>query len=187
VCSAQARRLQRRGGRSARCLQKMRQRRKCRHADEGLGEQHARPRTRRAVEHPRRKLLPPSPIGAVQRATEINAIRLRSRRMDMNGQAKPRMPPIENFADTGPVGVLNPCCTTRAALIRRSATPLRRPMPPHSPQRAIGCAPPTRSADHPLLRRRTRATMTVGLWLQLDERRGSEQRHSKARHAVARL
>jgi hypothetical protein len=21
------------------------------------------------------------------------------------------MPPIENFADTGPVGVLNPCCT----------------------------------------------------------------------------
>ena len=26
-------------------------------------------------------------------------------------------------------------------LIRRSATPLRRPMPPHSPQRAIGCAP----------------------------------------------
>jgi hypothetical protein len=77
--------------------------------------------------------------------------------------------------------------TTRAALIRRSATPLRRPMPPHSPQRAIGCAPPTRSADHPLLRRRTRATMTVGLWLQLDERRGSEQRHSKARHAVARL
>src|SRR5436190_16639093 len=72
---------------------------------------HARPRTRRAVEHPRRKLLPPSPIGAVQRATEINAIRLRDRRMDMNVQAKPRMPPIENFADNGPVGVLKPCCT----------------------------------------------------------------------------
>src|SRR4051812_9964637 len=31
--------------------------------------------------------------------------------MDMNVQAKPRMPSIENFADTGPVGVLNPCCT----------------------------------------------------------------------------
>ena len=31
--------------------------------------------------------------------------------MDTNVQAKPRMPPIENFADTGPVGVLNPCCT----------------------------------------------------------------------------
>src|SRR3954470_3054317 len=38
--------------------------------------------------------------------------------MDMNVQAKPRMPPIENFADTGPVGVLNPCCTTRTGRIR---------------------------------------------------------------------
>src|SRR4051795_6777609 len=88
----------------------MRQRRKCRQADEGLGND-ARTRTRRAVEHPRRKLLPASPIGPVQRATEINAIRLRNRRMDMNVQAKPRMPPIENFADNGPVGVLKPCCT----------------------------------------------------------------------------
>src|SRR4029079_11695393 len=91
------------------------------HADEGLGN-HARPRARRAVEHPRRKLLPASPLGAVQRATEINAIRLRNRRMDTNVQAKPRMPPIENFADTGPVGVLNPCCTTPAGRMRLWAT-----------------------------------------------------------------
>src|SRR3954452_22269958 len=108
----------------------MRQRRKCRQADEGLGND-ARTRTRRAVEHPRRKLLPASPIGAVQRATEINAIRLRSRRMDMNGQAKPRMPSIENFADTGPVGVLNPCCT-----MDRDPTPAltgRRRIRPTSP------------------------------------------------------
>src|SRR3954452_7787121 len=91
----------------------MRQRRKCRQADQGLGND-ARTRTSRAVEHPRRKLLPASPIGAVQRATEINAIRLRNRRMDMNVQAKPRMPPIENFADNSPVGVLKPCWTTRA-------------------------------------------------------------------------
>jgi len=41
--------------------------------------------------------------------------------MDTNVQAKPRMPPIENFADTGPVGVLNPCCTTPAGRIRHWA------------------------------------------------------------------
>ena len=51
-------------------------------------------------------------------------------RMDMNGQAKPRMPSIENFADTGPVGVLNPCCTTKTGRIRvggASARPRCRP------------------------------------------------------------
>src|SRR4051795_956359 len=111
----------------------MRQRRKCRQADEGLGND-ARTRTRRAVEHPRRKLLPASPIGAVQRATEINAVRLRDRRMDMNVPAKPRMPPIENFADTGPVGVLNPCCTTPADRIRLWAG--RRPWRCGAPARA---------------------------------------------------
>jgi hypothetical protein len=56
------------------------------------------------------------------RATEINAIRLRSRRMDMNVQAKPRMPPIENFADDGPVGVLKPCCTIVCGLTQPWAT-----------------------------------------------------------------
>src|SRR4029079_16057078 len=105
------------------------------HADEGLGN-HARPRARRAVEHPRRKLLPASPLGAVQRATEINAIRLRNRRMDTNVQAKPRMPPIENFADTGPVGVLNPCCTMGGDPIR-ALTGRRRTRPT-----STGCRKP---------------------------------------------
>src|SRR4051812_45784407 len=42
--------------------------------------------------------------------------------MDLNVQAKPRMPRIENFADNGPVGVLNPCCTIRSGRMRRWAT-----------------------------------------------------------------
>ena len=39
-----------------------------------------------------------------------------------------------------------------------------------SPQRAIGCATLTSYADRPLLRRRSCANLSQGLWLQLDER-----------------
>src|SRR4051794_34537842 len=45
--------------------------------------------------------------------------------MDTNVQAKPRMPPIKNFADTGPVGVLNPCCTIGTGCTQPWATALR--------------------------------------------------------------
>ena len=67
----------------------------------------------------------PETIGSRPRRSGQGS-RLRDRRMDMNVQAKPRMPPIENFADTGPVGVLNPCCTTRTGRIR-AAGALARP------------------------------------------------------------
>jgi hypothetical protein len=47
-------------------------------------------------------------------------------------------------------------------------------MPPTSPQRTIGSATPTSFADHPLLHRRTCANLSQGLWLQPDERQGSQ-------------
>lgn len=47
--------------------------------------------------------------------------------------------------------------TTNSALIRRSDTSRLRPMPPLSPQRTIGCATPTSSADRPLLKTRQTA------------------------------
>jgi glycine/D-amino acid oxidase-like deaminating enzyme len=54
---------------------------------------------------------------------------------------------------------------TTSGHIRRSAIRLRRPSPPASPQRAIGCATPTSSADRPLLHRRQRAILKQRLWL----------------------
>jgi putative transposase len=50
-----------------------------------------------------------------------------------------------------------PTTTTARARIRRWATSRLRPMPPNSPQRAIGCATPTSSADRPLLKPRPTA------------------------------
>jgi putative transposase len=50
----------------------------------------------------------------------------------------------------------------------------------HLTARVIAGATPTSSADPPLLPRRTRATLTPGLWLRLDEQRGS--RHTPSRH-----
>ena len=44
-----------------------------------------------------------------------------------------------------------------------------------SPQRTIGCATLTNSADRPLLRRRSCAMLNPGLWPSLDERQGSQQ------------
>jgi hypothetical protein len=42
--------------------------------------------------------------------------------MNADLMAKPRMIPIENFAELGPVGVLKPCCTTRIGHTGPSAT-----------------------------------------------------------------
>ena len=44
-----------------------------------------------------------------------------------------------------------------------------------SPQRPIGSATLTSYADRPLLRRRSGANLSPRLWLQMDERRGSQQ------------
>jgi putative transposase len=41
--------------------------------------------------------------------------------MNTDHTAKPRMMPIENFSESGPVGVLKPCCTTSANLTPVSA------------------------------------------------------------------
>src|SRR4051812_27305958 len=108
-------------------------------------------RASRAIEHPGRNLKPPSRIGAAQRAAENNIIRLGDRLVDEDRQTKPWMPPIQELAKTGPVGVIKLGCTTTGARTRRWAISPRRPMPPISPQRAIGCAPPTSSADRTLL------------------------------------
>src|SRR3984893_9425291 len=51
-------------------------------------------------------------------------------------------------------------------------------MPPLSPQRMIGCATPTISADHPLHHPRKCAILTKGLRPSLDERWGSGQEHT---------
>lgn len=48
-------------------------------------------------------------------------------------------------------------------------------MPPNSPQWAIGSAGLKRSDNRPLLRQRNGASLTTGLQLQPDERRGSQQ------------
>jgi putative transposase len=52
------------------------------------------------------------------------------------------------------------------------------PPPPSlepSPQRPIGLATPTSYADRPLLRRRSGTNLSPRLWLQMDERRRSQQ------------
>ena len=65
--------------------------------------------------------------------------------------------------------------TTTSAHTPRSATSLRPPMRPISPQREIGRATPTSFADRPLLHRRFCANLNTGLCFQLDDRRGSQQ------------
>jgi hypothetical protein len=69
-------------------------------------------RASRAIEHPGRNLKPPSRIGAAQRAAENNIIRLGDRLVDEDRQTKPWMPPIQELAKTGPVGVIKLGCTT---------------------------------------------------------------------------
>jgi hypothetical protein len=68
-------------------------------------------RASRAIEHPGRNLKPPSRIGAAQRAAENNIIRLGDRLVDEDRQTKPWMPPIQELAKTGPVGVIKLDCT----------------------------------------------------------------------------
>ena len=55
-----------------------------------------------------------------------------------------------------------PPTTTPSGLTRGSATSRRRQKPPSSPQRAIGCATPTSSADRPLLHLRQTAYRPAG-------------------------
>ena len=96
-------------------------------------------RASRAIEHPGRNLKPPSRVGAAQRAAENNIIRLGDRLVDKDRQTKPWMPPIQELAKTGPVGVIKLGCTTRAVVIRRSViyprsntSVVSRPIPTHT-------------------------------------------------------
>jgi hypothetical protein len=73
----------------------------------------------RAIEHPGRNLKPPSGIGAAQRAAENNIIRLGDRLVDEDRQTKPWMPPIQELAKTGPVGVIKLGCIMARALTYR--------------------------------------------------------------------
>jgi len=50
------------------------------------------------------------------------AARLLDHLMDLNNAPHPRMPRIKNFPFFGPVGVLEPCCTTRSARMPLLAT-----------------------------------------------------------------
>ena len=70
------------------------------------------------------------------------------------------------------LGAGNSCMLEAVHKIPLADTPPRPATPPLSPQRAIGCATPASSADHPLLCRPTHATITVGLRLHLDECQG---------------
>jgi hypothetical protein len=58
-------------------------------------------------------------MAAVHRAAEIHAVALRHDAMNPDHTAKPRMMPIENFQELGPVGVLKPYCTIFGARTRR--------------------------------------------------------------------
>ncbi len=51
----------------------------------------------------------------------------------------------------------------------------RRPTPPNSPQRTIGCATLTSSADQPVAPPAQRANLSQGLWRQPDDKPGSQQ------------
>jgi hypothetical protein len=61
-------------------------------------------------------------MAARNRAAERHAVALRHDDMNADLTAKPRMIPIENFAELAPVGVLKPCCTTATDPTRPSAT-----------------------------------------------------------------
>jgi len=108
-------------------------------------------RASRAIEHPGRNLKPPSRIGAAQRAAENNIIRLGDRLVDKDRQTKPWMPPIQELAKTGPVGVIKLGCTTRAVVIRRSViyprsntSVVSRPIPTHTS--LPSCSRPSRTS-----------------------------------------
>ena len=75
-------------------------------------------------------------MAAVHRAAEIHAVALRHDAMNPDHTAKPRMMPIENFQELGPVGVLKPYCTIIGARIR-ALTGARRTRPTlrHRPSR----------------------------------------------------
>jgi hypothetical protein len=60
-------------------------------------------------------------MAAVHRAAEIHAVAFRHDAMNPDHTAKPRMMPIENFQELGPVGVLKPYCTTPTGRTRALA------------------------------------------------------------------
>src|SRR5271165_1845394 len=89
-------------------------------------------RASRAIEHPGRNLKPPSRIGAAQRAAENNIIRLGDRLVDEDRQTKPWMPPIQELAKTGPVGVIKLGCIMAGVHTRALTAP--RQIKPTSPR-----------------------------------------------------
>ena len=77
-------------------------------------------------------------MAAIHRAAEIHAVALRHDAINPDHTAKPRMMPIENFQELGPVGVLKPCCTTPCAHTARwviCRLRRRRPFFPAEPPR----------------------------------------------------
>jgi hypothetical protein len=68
-------------------------------------------RTSRPIEHPSRHLKPANRIGAAQRTAKDFVARLVDCLMNENRQTEPRMPPVQQFAKAGLVGVIKPRCT----------------------------------------------------------------------------
>ena len=135
----------------------LRKRCKCGYADKWPSCQKLHLRACCPVEHPCWNLQPTICLRSIQRAAEGDIASLVDGPMNANSATKPRMISIKNLAKNGPVGVLKPCCTTTGVRTRRWAISPRRLMPPISPQRAIGCATPTSSADRTLLHPRQTA------------------------------
>ena len=65
--------------------------------------------------------------------------------------------------------------TPTTAPIQPRDTPHPRPTPPNSTQWATRSAHLNGCAERPLIRRRASVILTAGLWLQVDEDRGSQQ------------
>jgi hypothetical protein len=86
-------------------------RRKCLDADIRLSCQKPGVRTCGPVEHPGRHFKRPICLRPFQRAAEDDKTILVDGTMNANSATKPRMMPIKNLANNGPVGVLKPRCT----------------------------------------------------------------------------
>ncbi|WP_346357619.1 hypothetical protein, partial [Bosea sp. (in: a-proteobacteria)] len=126
------------------------------------------------------------------RTTKIYAAALRYDAMNADITAKPRVIPIENFAELDPVGVLKPCCITRIGRTGPSATshrscckipaeyPARRrdrrpeTLPSGAPANGLGSE--GRKLYLPALQQMVSDQRSSALLLKLEEKSGSGQK-----------
>lgn len=129
----------------------------------------------RPFEHPGRNLQPAIRSRPAQCAAKRHAIGLRDCLVDRHPHPKPRMPGIQKCSKHRPVGVLKPYSTTTSGPTPSSAGRRPRPTAP-SAERAAGALRYARAPRPGLLPcPPTKAQITVGLSLRLDEKRGARQ------------